>query len=256
MMAQRNQGIDWGYRLHTNDLLIAEITDEKVSQALDGFPKQPVKSPAWIGTYVRWAFFEAVRLGGQLAERKSNLDMVKELEGFASQARELYTASYSISTDTETALWNYALRSSDLDGHVSPEGYTMEEPYSYKHLAAARAQLHCLAVFVQNAANDIRNHKQPPRWKESAEKQVRIYLGVNLVAVFEEAFECKATHAGFGFGSNYEPEQYGHWPEFYVRMLKAAKYEGATLNLDKVMRESLRLHRKHPALLPPEIAPQ
>ncbi|WP_417592081.1 hypothetical protein [Parasphingorhabdus sp.] len=253
--SDQEQG-DWIYRLHETGPWISAITDEKVATALEGFPINPIKTIAWIGTYVRWAMYHGIRLGGQIAERKSNLDMAKELDGFAAQARQLYENIYSISADSENALYHFAWQTSDLDGYTTPEGYTVGEPISFKDFTAAKAQLHWLAIFTQNAADQMRKQKQPTRWKQSAKMQERVYLGVALAAVFEGAFGCKVAHAGYGYGSNDEPEQFGHWPDFFVRMLNAASYRGASTNLDKVMRDSIRLHLKRPALLPPEIDPQ
>jgi hypothetical protein len=250
MSSERSRS-DRLYEVYLGDPNVGHITEEAVRSALEGLSVEPVRSYRWMADAIRGAVYFGYRFANSRDGQKGNAAVRDEIASLAERAGNLWVDLFNISSEADSAMWDYAWRRSPERSVDQPE---FTEPAEFEMFRDTRARIQWLGLFLRDVAADLGANVETSRWIQAERKRLRIMLARCLSVVFESGFGLQATHKNGG--SNLEPETYGVWADFLCRILRLAKVEGASTNLSDVLREARRLHLSEPVVFEPGILPE
>lgn len=241
-------------RLCTEDPLVSHLTDDVVRAALKGLPAEPVKkSYPWLARAIRGAIIAGsglpYSLGGEMphGERKGQSAVRDELTSLAKLANDLWSALACLSPEADEELINTAHRRR-MAGPAR-KGKLDCPTLGYRAMTEVRQALESMGPLVAEAAAEVRDRPRATRPLGTELAQRRVELASFLAIVFEAAYGLKPVIANGG--SNNSPETFGVWPDFFVRVLRAANMPAAQYNLEDVLKEARKRRVEFaPGLLP------
>jgi hypothetical protein len=237
-----NQPADLHIRLMLTEPTIAKLTEQAVTDVLDGFPLQPNQSMAWLARAIQGALYASLHNASDGPERQSNADTRKELEKLASRASELWLAIQQRSDAADSAAWDFAFRNWSGDGPMDGDP---QAPWN--RFNAALAQLEWLARFMRGAAEA--QSSQAPKWRQTERREQRICRAQCLSPIYETAFGVEPT-VNTWLGNDGGP-----WRDFYQRIVAFAFGEQATPDWEGVLDEARRRDRAQRVTFAPGVIP-
>lgn len=248
-MSDDNDGTDNDpfLRVMLTDPRIARLTPEIIGEALKGFALPSLKETAWIARALQAAVMVGMISNDGEPDRKGNAEIRDELAAFAKRASDLWLDLFTRSAQVDSALWSFAFESWRGDAEID-EASLMGHTAQLKAFADAVQALELLPAILGGAANHIGSRTQSAGWRAAQRFRQRIDLATCISPVFEEAFGRTATPLN-------GERPYGHWGDFFQRIMAAAFNERATPNLETVLKEARRRSLKSPVLFEPGIMP-
>lgn len=225
---------------------LKQVSDEAVSNALDGFPLtlSEGRDMAWLAMAVRRALAISMRHPEDSPERTSNANIRAELERLAAVAGSTWLELFQCDHAADSRLWDHAWHHWDGEGGKDVgNGMIMGEPSDYRRFKAAVAELDWLASFMREAAKTTASQRGP--WRQSEEKRLRVERGQYLAPIYEAAFGQPVSANNFPTDARIRAQT--PFMDFYGRMVTLAFGARETANLTEVVKAACQLHRQHPA---------
>lgn len=225
---------------------LKQVSDEAVSNALDGFPLtlSEGRDMAWLAMAVRRALALSMRHIEDGPERTSNADIRAELERLAALAGSTWLELFQCDHAADSRLWDHGWHHWDGEGGKDVgNGMVMGEPSDYLRFKAAIAELDWLASFMRDAAKATPSQRGP--WRQSEEKRLRVERGQYLAPIYEAAFGQPVSANNFPTDARIRAQT--PFMDFYGRMVTLAFGARETANLTEVVKAACQLHRQHPA---------
>lgn len=235
----------------TEQQRLDRITAESVDRALEGFPLKPQCSIDRLAAAIREALRISMIMSRDVSwrksedfnrkgprggpDRKGNATTKQEIADLAKRSANLVERLRGRSKEADHVLWMHAFWNNP--------GERKEQPSDHTHFIALVEQLECVAGFLGDAAEGLRN--QPPRWVSAERQEQRVFHAYDLSTVFEWAFGKPATVASW----RDRPE--GPWPDFFQRIMSLVFDESKTPNLEKILDEARRRYKDSGALFDP-----
>lgn len=241
------------------------ITPQAVEAALEGFELETDKDYRTLTAEVRRAFFRTVGTENDIDEHPGQLAVKREIEAIAdglAAAKELFAGRsgwaesvfrrYSKYDDLDDFSDTEKPDDGELDAldrlDAEKEGWWVE---SSKEIAKSSAdwkrfrEMACgmieLEDYMRDAAEALCGRNDPPRWRDSEKKKLRLSFANELALVFEETFERDATFNSWA-DENGQPRM-GAWPDFFSRIARLALQKEKIPNLEKLLKEARRVRK-------------
>lgn len=229
------------------DMRLPQVTTTAVSVALVGYSLalDQGRDAPWLALAVRRVLSLTVpEPSADPATRLGQAEIQKKLRVLASKTQELWLALSTMGQAEEDAVDDFLFSQRGEAGLL-----TVMNMYGSR-----RDDLMTLFSILSATANTITSGpgKQNARWRQKAQRHLRVERGHHLAAVFELAFDQSATANDYPSGKATAPT---HFMDFYQRMVSVAFGERATPDLAGIIKQTVREHRKHPLQLAPGIVP-